>query len=151
MPKSNSVIETCRREVASMKRSVFLLLSLWEKRGLRTCWHLTKHWKGADGGGGGDGGGLHFLSFFSPSSNSTLPRCPQLRPFREMGGGWGVCACVCLLGGGGSCWSRTEWNLLHCLPSCTPSLPCLTPCLPPPSSRDKECPECLASPAVSNN
>lgn len=131
----------------------FFSFSLWEKRGLGTCWHPTALWKGAGGGGGGGGGGgVRSLSFLPPSSNSTLPRCPQLRPFRELGGGRGVCVCVCVkCWGGGSYWSRAEWNLWHCLPSCTPPPRCLTPCLPPPFSRDKECPECLASPAVSNN
>ena len=143
-----------REKGGSMKRGVFLLRSLWEKRGLRTCWHPTTHWKGADSGGGaGGGGGGHFFILFSPLPLTpyclaALNSAPSVS--REV-----VEECVyifvCVESVGGSYWSRTEWNLSHCLPSCSPPPRCLTPRLPPPFSRDKECPECLASPAVSNN
>lgn len=147
-----------------MKRSVFLLLSLWEKKG-----------------GSGHAGiprntergrmvevmavmavvavvvvGCIFFLFFSPSSNSILPRCPQLHPFREQGGSrGGVCACVCLesVGGVAGALVEAERSGTSCIVSPPAPHPphSLTPCLPPPFSRDKECPECLASPAVSNN
>lgn len=89
---------------------------LWEKRGFRTCWYPTKHWKGADGRWcWGGHGGVHFLSFipFPRTPYSTPP--PSVRwELRKV--------CICGYGkcwGGVSYWRRAEWNLAYCLPSCT--------------------------------
>lgn len=144
MPKSNTEKggEVCEEQCFSSSLPV-------GKTGLGTWWHPTKHWKGA--GGSGVGSGVHFLSFPRLSFNSTLPHCPQVHPFLEPGGACEVCVCVWKVLGGGFYWNRTEWNLSHCLSSCTPPPRCLTRCLPPSFSTDKECPECLASPAVSDN
>lgn len=88
------------------------------------------------------------ISFISPSSSSPPPRHPRLLPFRERG------ECICVYG---KCWgclllkaSRVEPLALSALLPTPPSPPPHR-CLPPPFSWDKECPECPASPAVSNN
>lgn len=143
---SNSVIEACRREVGVYEEEWFSSSLPVGKMGSQDMLASNNPVKK-----GRLVVGCVFFLFFPPSSNPTLPRSPQLRPFRELGGGRGVCVCVfvCVERRGGSYW--TEWNFSHCLPSCTPPPYCLTPRLPPYFSRDKECPECLASPAISRD
>lgn len=116
--------------------SVFLPLSLWERRGLRTCWNPTKHWRGAGGGGGGGSYPTH------PQLHTVLmPSTPPLPWARR----WWRSVCEESI-------IEAEWSgTSRIVPSCPVAPHRLTPPLPPPFSKDKECPECLASPAVSNN
>lgn len=112
---------------------------LWEKRGFRTCWYPTKHWKGADGRWcWGGHGGVHFLSFI------PFPRTPYSTPPPSVS--WELRkVCIC---GYGKCWGV---SLIEGEQSGTSRIVSpLAPCLPPPFFWDKESLECLASPAVSN-
>lgn len=137
-----------RREVGSVRSRVFPPLSLWEKRGSghagiplntgkgRVVVELVV-------------GCIFFLSPafpLTPHCLAALKSTPSLSQEVLV-----KCVCVWKVLGGGFYWNRTEWNLSHCLSSCTPPPRCLTRCLPPSFSTDKECPECLASPAVSDN
>lgn len=147
MPKSNWVTQVQTKE-AELWRGVFSFSCRGKKGDSGRARNPLNTRKGVDGGRTAMVG---CVSFISPSSNSTPPRHPQLHPFREPGGVWEERVYVygkrwgCLLLKA----SRVEPLALSPLHPTPPSLP--RPSLPPPFSGDKECPECPASPAVSNN
>lgn len=99
-----------------------------------------------------------FSFFFFPPPFPLTPRClaalssaPSVS--REV---VAKCVCVCevvvVLGGGGALIESEQSGTSRIVsPPALPPPRRLTPWLPPSFSRDKECPECLASPAVSNN
>lgn len=76
-------------KVGSMKRSVFFFSPGGNGGGSGHAGIPRNTERRVDGGGGG-GGERFFLSPLLPLS--ALPRYPRLRPFRELGGGRGVCA-----------------------------------------------------------
>lgn len=126
------------KEVGFMGRSAFSPSPQRKKRGMLAS---LKLWMGCGGVGWWCQWGGAVSIFLS--SKSILPCCLQPCLFRELG-----IKCVCVL----------KVALIEIEQSGTPhivSTPAPHRCLTPPSSPflswDKECPECLASPAVSNN
>lgn len=145
MPKSNWVTQVETKE-EELWRGVFSFSRRGKKGDLGQASNPPNIKKGVDVGWAAMVG---CVSFISPSSNSISPRHPQLHPFREPGGVWEERVYVY-----GKRWGCLLLKASRVEPlALSPLHPTLaaSPLPPRPFSGDKECPECPASPAVSNN